>query len=84
MHELNNTELDGIQEFVMASVRKRRVVVVHPRVEETSVSGAGGTEKVDNLDAKTGNEAPQSPNASAIEFGWDVLDFPFDSPKRPR
>jgi hypothetical protein len=69
----------------MASVRKRRrLVVVHPHVEEASVSRAAGIEKAENLDAKTGNEAPQSQIASPIEFGWDVLDFPFDSPKRPR
>jgi hypothetical protein len=68
----------------MANVRKRRVVVVHPRVDEASVSGAGATGKVDNLDAKTGSEALPSPSASPIEFGWDVLDFPFDSPKRTR
>ncbi len=68
----------------MANVRKRRVVVVHPRVDEASVSSAGATGKVDNLDAKTGSEASPSPNASPIEFGWDVFDFPFNSPKRTR
>jgi hypothetical protein len=68
----------------MANVRKRRVVVVHPRVDESSVSGTGASGKADNLDAKTGSDASPSPNASSIEFGWDVLDFPFDSPKRTR
>jgi hypothetical protein len=68
----------------MASVRKRRVVVVHPRVDEASVSGTGEPGKVDGVDAKTGSEAPPSPSPSPIEFGWDVLDFPFDSPKRTR
>ena len=68
----------------MANVRKRRVVVVHPRVDEASVSGAGATGKVDNLDAKAGSETPPSPNASPIEFGWDVFDCPFNSPKRTR
>jgi hypothetical protein len=68
----------------MANVRKRRVVVVHPRVDESSVSGTGATGKADNLDAKTGSEATTSPNASRIEFGWDVFDFPFNSPKPTR
>jgi hypothetical protein len=68
----------------MANVGKRRVVVVHPRVDEASVSGSGATGKVDGVDAKTGSEAAPSPNASPIEFGRDVLDFPFDSPKRTR
>jgi hypothetical protein len=68
----------------MANVRKRRVVVVHPRVDESSVSGTGATGKADNLDAKTGSEAAPSPNASRIEFGWDVFDFPFNSPKPTR
>ena len=66
----------------MANVRKRRVVVVHPRVDESSVNGTGAAGKADNLDHKTGSEATSFPNASRIEFGWDVLDFPFDSPKR--
>jgi hypothetical protein len=68
----------------MANVRKRRVVVVHPRIDEASVSSAGANGKVDNLDAKTGSEASPSPNASPIEFGWDVFDFPFNSPNRTR
>jgi hypothetical protein len=68
----------------MASVRKRRVVVVHPRADESSVSGTGASGKVDNLDAKSGGEASPSPNASRIEFGWDVFDFPFNSPKPTR
>ncbi len=68
----------------MANVRKRRVVVVHPRVDEASVGSAGALGKVDNLDAKTGSEASPSPSPSPIEFGWDVFDFPFDSPKRMR
>ncbi len=66
----------------MANVRKRRVVVVHPRVEEALFRGNGASGKADNLDAKTGSEAP--PNASRIEFGWDVFDFPFNSPKPTR
>jgi hypothetical protein len=68
----------------MASVRKQRVVVVHPRVDEASVAGVGAPGKVDNLDAKTGGEASPSQNASRIEFGWDVFDFPFNSPKPAR
>ena len=68
----------------MANVRKRRVVVVHPRVDEASFRGNGASGKADNLDAKTGSEAPPSANASRIEFGWDVFDFPFNSPKPTR
>ena len=68
----------------MASVRKRRVVVVHPRVDDASVAGVGAPGKIDNLDAKTGGEGSPSPNASPIEFGWDVFDFPFNSPKPTR
>ncbi len=68
----------------MANVRKRRVVVVHPHVDEASVAGVGGRGKVDNLDEKTGSEAAPSPNASRIEFGWDAFDFPFNSPKPTR
>ncbi len=68
----------------MASVRKQRVVVVHLRADEDSVGGTGAARKVDNLDAKTGSEATPSPNASRVEFGWDVFDFPFNSPKPTR
>jgi hypothetical protein len=45
----------------MANVRKRRVVVVHPRVDESSVSGTGASGKADNLDAKTGSDASPFP-----------------------
>jgi hypothetical protein len=76
--------MDRTREYVMANVQKRRVVVVHPRVDEASVRSAGANGKVDNLDAKTGSEASPSPNASPIEFGWDVFDFPFNSPKLTR
>jgi hypothetical protein len=68
----------------MANVRKQRVVVIHPRVDETSFRGTDASGKVDNLDAKTGSEGEPSSNASRIEFGWDVFDFPFNSPKPTR
>jgi hypothetical protein len=64
----------------MASVRKRRVVV-HPRVDEASVSGTGENGTVGGVDAKNGGETPQVQNPWPAEFGWD---FPFDFPKLSR
>lgn len=68
---------------VMASkVQKRAAaVVVHPRLDETPVGGAGATGIVDGVDAKTASETPQSQSAWPAEFGWD---FPFDFPKLAR
>ncbi len=64
----------------MANVPERRIVVVHPRVDETSSgAAAGGTGVRDG--AKTAGETTQTQKPWPVEFGWD---FPFDFPKPTR
>ena len=60
----------------MANVRKRRVVVVHPRADESSVSGTGATGKVDNLDAKSGGEGVAIPERLADRIWLGRVRFP--------
>ena len=63
-------------------VRKRAAsVVVHPRVDETSVPGNEASGTGIGADAKPGSETPPSQNPWPAEFGWD---FPFDFPKQTR
>jgi hypothetical protein len=64
-----------------SNVGKRRVVVVHPRVDETSTGGTAASETVHSDGAKNGSETRQAPSPWPVEFGWD---FPFDFPKPAR
>ena len=64
-----------------ANVRKRRGVVVHPRVDETSTGGTVASGTVHGDGAKNGGETTQAPSPWPVEFGWD---FPFDFPKPTR
>jgi hypothetical protein len=65
----------------MANVPERRVVVVHPRVDETSTGGGAASGAVVRDGAKTDSETTQAQKPWPVEFGWD---FPFDSPKPTR
>ncbi|HEY1863559.1 MAG TPA: hypothetical protein VGG77_07700 [Roseiarcus sp.] len=65
----------------MANVPERRVVVVHPRVDETPTGGAAASGTVLRDGVKTASETTQARKPSPIEFGWD---FPFNSPKPTR
>jgi hypothetical protein len=69
-------------EHVMSSnVRERRVVVVHPRVDESLIDGLAASGTVNRDGAKDGGDTPESRKPWPAEFGWD---FPFDSPKPGR
>jgi hypothetical protein len=65
----------------MANVQDRRVVVVHPRVDEASTrdDAANGTALRDG--AKNASETTQAWKPWPVESGWD---FPFNSPKPSR
>ena len=65
----------------MANVQDRRVVVVHPRVDEASTrdDAANGAALRDG--AKNASDTTQAREPWRVEFGWD---FPFDSPKPTR
>jgi hypothetical protein len=65
----------------MANVPERRVVVVHPRVDEASTGDAGGSGAARRDGAKNASETTQARKPWPVEFGWD---FPFDSPKPTR
>ena len=62
----------------MANVQNRRVVVVHPRVDEASSGNAGANGTAHRDGAKTASETTQAQKPWPVEFGWD---FPFNSPK---
>ena len=65
----------------MANVQDRRVVVVHPRVDDafTGDAAANGTARHDG--ATNASETTQARKPWPVEYGWD---FPFDSPKPSR
>lgn len=65
----------------MANVPERRVVVVHPRVDEASTSGGAANGPGHGDGAKNASETTQAQKPWPVEFGWD---FPFDSPKPNR
>ncbi len=65
----------------MANVPERRVVVVHPRVDETAIGGAAASRSGVRDGAKSAGETPEAQKPWPVEFGWD---FPFDSPKPTR
>jgi hypothetical protein len=65
----------------MANVQDRRVVVVHPRVDEASTGDAGANGTAHRDGAKNAGETAQAQKPWPVEFGWD---FPFDSPKPSR
>ena len=62
----------------MANVQDRRVVVVHPRVDEASSGNAGANGTAHRDGAKTASETTQAQKPWPVEFGWD---FPFDFPE---
>jgi hypothetical protein len=64
-----------------SNVGKRRVVVVHPRVDETSTGETAASETVHSDRAKNGSETTQARSLRPVEYGWD---FPFDFPKPAR
>jgi hypothetical protein len=65
----------------MANVPESGVVVVHPRVDETSTDGVAASGTVHSDGAKSGSETTQARKPWPVEFGWD---FPFDFPKPTR
>jgi len=65
----------------MANVPERRVVVVHPRVDEASTGGGAARAASVRDRAKRDGETAQQPKPWPVEFGWD---FPFDFPKPSR
>ena len=65
----------------MANVPDRRVVVVHPRVDEASNRDEGANGRAQRDGAKDGGETTRAPSPWPVEFGWD---FPFDFPKPTR
>jgi hypothetical protein len=67
--------------YVMANVPKRRVVVVHPSVNEALIDEFTASGTVHGDGAKNGGETTQSRKPWPAEFGWD---FPFDFPKPGR
>jgi hypothetical protein len=67
--------------YVMANVQDRRVVVVHPRVDEAFTGDAAANGAAVRDGSKTASETTQARKPWPVEFGWD---FPFDSPKPTR
>ena len=65
----------------MANVPERRVVVVHPRVDEASTGDGAANGAARRDGAKNAGETTQARQPWPVEFGWD---FPFDSPKPTR
>ena len=65
----------------MANVQERRVVVVHPRVDEASTGDAASNGTAHGDGGKNASETTQARKPWPVEFGWD---FPFDSPKPTR
>jgi hypothetical protein len=79
--ELPEPRSANMGSYVMANVAKRRVVVVHPSVNEALIDEAATTGTMDRDGVKTGGETTQSRKPWPAEFGWD---FPFDFPKPGR
>ena len=65
----------------MANGPKRRVVVVHPRVDEASAGDAAANGTAHGDAGKNAGETTQARKPWPVEFGWD---FPFDCPKPAR
>ena len=65
----------------MANVPERRIVVVHPRVDEASTGDSAASRAARRDGAKNASDTTQAREPWRVEFGWD---FPFDSPKPSR